>query len=88
MLVPQLAGVQGHFHLPVDWNKGTEVRAPTVLFAANIPRPSVGPAVMPMLPGGVPLITPVQRGAHPKPPPSANRWQEKARIKDDGGERY
>lgn len=81
MLVPQLAGAQGHFHLPVGWNKGTEVCPPTVLYAANIPRPSVGPAVMPTLPGGVPLITPVQRGAHPKPPPSANRWQEKARIR-------
>lgn len=80
-LMPQLAGAPGHFHLPADWSKGSEVLAPTVLYAANIPRRSVGPAVMPTLPGGVPLITPVQRGAHPKPPPAANRWQEKQRIR-------
>eukprot|EP00250_Pteridium_aquilinum_P016607 c23192_g1_i1 orf=405-1598(-) len=80
-LVPQLAGANGHFHLPADWTKGTEFHVPTVLFAANIPRRSVGPAVTPTLPGGVPLITPVQRGALPKPPPSANRWQEKQRIR-------
>ena len=86
-LVPQLAG------MPSGWitckdrdtlgrktsNKETNFRLPNVLFA--IPRPSVGPAVIPTLPGGVPLITPVERGVVPKPPPVANRWEEKNKIR-------
>ncbi|MCO5553816.1 hypothetical protein L7F22_007342 [Adiantum nelumboides] len=80
-LVPQLAGANGHLHLPEEWKNNMQFEAPTVLFAANIPRRTIGPQILPTVHDGVPLITPVQRGAHPKPPPPANRWQEKQRIR-------
>ncbi|KAH7306844.1 hypothetical protein KP509_22G033800 [Ceratopteris richardii] len=79
-LIPQLAGTNGHFHLPEEWKNSLELQAPSVLFAESTPR-RVGPQLIPTVHDGVPLITPVQRGAHPKPPPPANRWQEKQRIR-------
>ncbi|KAH7306843.1 hypothetical protein KP509_22G033800 [Ceratopteris richardii] len=76
----KLAGTNGHFHLPEEWKNSLELQAPSVLFAESTPR-RVGPQLIPTVHDGVPLITPVQRGAHPKPPPPANRWQEKQRIR-------